>query len=380
MLNSVLPASQKASYLPGDLLSFRLQAPMPGMGIMTDTIRLSGALSVTDANARILATDQVYWNAQIGVHGLINQISTSCDKHGVLESISDYGRAVATIRAAEQGALQTTGDAHCALELCAPDNYATRDIAFGQAAGAATQATPFAMKPKICLNGAAVIDQNGNSVAACVPFDRTGDIEISIILSQATSFLHGAKLAPPSTITYSLSNVQLVYWCAKAPSNVRIHMPKIECLYRTLPSTTASFQTKGTMVASRMLMSFIETANLQNPTFDSYRSVNAGVQRLSFTYGDGTSIVTTTFRNQQEIMANYLLAMRDSASFAAALATVVGLGSVTTSPVQSGYGVGIAFEGGVDMRSSQLGLVLEGMTPAASGYTGYLVFEGSFVL
>ncbi len=99
MLNSVLPASQKAAYLPGDLLSFRLQAPMPGMGIMADTIRLSGTLSVTTAaGARIANTDRVYWNAQIGVHGLINQISTSCEKHGVLESISDYGRAVATIR------------------------------------------------------------------------------------------------------------------------------------------------------------------------------------------------------------------------------------------------------------------------------------------
>lgn len=379
MLNSVLPASQKAAYLPGDLLSFRCQAPMPGMGMMADTIRISGTLTVTDAaGARINNTDRVYWNAQIGVHGLINQISTSCEKHGVLESISDYGRAVATIRAAELGALQTTGDAHAALELCAPDNYSTRDIAFGEQAGAATIATPFAMKPMICLNGAAVLDKDGNASAACVPFDRTGDVEISIILSQASSFLHGADVAGK---TYTLSNVQLVYWSAKAQSNVRIHMPKIECLYRTLPSTTASFQTKGTMVASRMLMSFIATADLQDPTFDSYRSVNAGVQRLSFTYGDASSLVTTTFRNQQEIMANYLLAMRESASFAAALATVVGLGSMTTSPVQGGYGVGIGFQpAGVDMRTSQLGLVLEGMTPVVGGYTGYLVFQGAFAL
>ncbi len=369
MMQSVLPASTRQFYLPGDVLSFKLQSPSDGMGIVPGTIRLSGTLWVgtpnaqpaTNAPARLANTDRVYWNSLIGMHGLLNQLSTSCQKHGSLEMISDYGRAVATLRATLDGQVQTTLTSSRALELCAPDNYSTSLIAFGQSA--AVFQIPFCIKPEICLNGA----------TARVPFERTGDIEITCILSQATSFLHGADVAGK---TFQLSDVQLSYLVAKAPNNVKLEMPKIECLYRSLTSTTNSFQTKGTMVATRMLMTFIPTAQLADATFDSFRSVNAGIQRVTFTYGDSTSLVTTTFRDQSEIMANYLMASQASASFSSALATVVGLGSDPTSPVQGGYGVGIAFLGGVDMRSTQLGLLLEGISGALLPMTGYLVFQG----
>jgi hypothetical protein len=130
-----------------------------------------------------------------------------------------------------------------------------------------------------------------------------------------------------------------------------------------------------------MLMSFVPQAQLADPTFDTFRSVNIGIQRLTLTYGDGTQLYTTTFRDQNEILTNYLFALRASDNFGSALATPVGLGSATTSPVQTGYGIGVSFEGGVDMRSSQLGVVMEGIEDGGLlPISGYLVFQGAFAL
>lgn len=365
-MQSQLPASQRASYQPGDLLSFRLESPGEGLGIVPGSIRLSGTMSVTDAaGARIAQTDAVMWNPLIGAHACINQLSVASEKLGTLESISDYGRAVATLRAADTGALETTSAAHKALELCMPDGYATQRVAYGQSAD--VFATPFCISPMMCINQA----------SSNIPFQRTGAMTVTMILSQASQFLHGADAAGK---LYALSNVQLVYYVAASPNNKRIEMMKTECLLRTLPSASSAFQTRGSMVATRMLMSFIPQAQLGDQAFDQYRSVNAGVQRLSFTYGDSSNVVTTTFRNQQEVMANYLFAMRTSAGFASALATVIGLDSLPSSSAHGGYGVGIMFDGGIDMTSTQLGLVLEGLDMSQGALAGYLVFQGAVAL
>lgn len=379
IFQAVLPSSQKASYNPGDLLSFRLQTPaLVGYGIVPGSLRLSGTLTVGVAGTpltRLANTDRVYWDAVCGMHGVINQLSVSGDRVGTIESISDYARCVATLRNAEMGTVQSTLDSMRALELAMPDNYATQPVAFGQAAG--QFATPTAIRPLCCLNNASDV----------IPFDKTGNLEINIITNQALTFLHGTDVAGKS---YSLADIQVSYFIAPVKAG-KVQLSKLECLYRTMPSSSASFQTRSSMVVSRLLMSFIPTTNLTNPVNNSLQCVNANIQRMVLTYGDGQSLVTTSFNNTQEIASAGLFAVRVGTDFASSNGTVVSLQAPYTSAAANGYVIGSAFPGGVDVRQTTLGIQLEGIGTsldpnAAAGtydglpYSGYIVLQGAIEL
>lgn len=376
---AVLPSSQKATYNPGDLLSFRLQAPpMPNMGIVAGSLRLSGTLVVTDAaGARIAETDLVYWDGVTGMHSLINQLSISGDRVGTIESIQNYDRAVATLRVAEMGQVQSTLDSMRALELAAADEYSTQPVAFGQVYDPTGTPrlipVPWAIKPTCVINNA----------SGSIPFDKTGMLEITMILSAATSFLHGDDVAGK---TYALADVQMSYYVAPV-TNAKVQMSKIECLYRTMPSSTASFQTRSSMVVSRLLMTFIQTAQLADPTVNSKKCPDVGITRLVFTYGDGQSLITTSYNSQEEIVAAALFAVRSGCNFASAGITPISVDADPDSPAASGYVVGSAFVGGVDARNTTIGITLEGLgttTPGAAPvglpFSGFIVLQGAIEL
>lgn len=365
---SVLPNVQKASYQGGDLVTFDISADM-AKALVPGSLRLTGSLTVGiigDPPTQINAGTQVYMNPLIGVHGAIDQISTTSSTKGTLENITDYGRAVITMRQAKFGQVEATSTAVASLELCMPDAYSTQPLFRGHDAN--TLANDFCISPRICVN----------SSATSVPFSRLGTISIAMILAQPSRFLHGAN-AP--LCTYLLSNLQLTYLATQATKDMNqpIVMAKTECVRRQLATGSTSFQTNASLIASKLLGTFVLQSTLSDPTLDHYRSINLDIEQLGFTYNNSDELVSFLQEGQNEIIANFLFASQERSVFRSALATSQGINAVTTSPVQGGYGVGACFSPAVDMSRNQLGVTINGAV-VPSTVIAYFVFQGAIVV
>lgn len=367
---SVLPNVQKTSYVGGDMITFELNAD-PNLAILPGTVRISGAILVGKSTTfdQIDLGAEVFMNSTVGMHAAFDQVSVSCPLRGTLENISDYGRTVLTVRQSVSGQLESTSDSQLAQELCLPDAYSYSQLFYGRGAGQNFRTLDFCVAPQICLNQSAQM----------IPFKRTGTITVQTTISQKYRLLHGDDAA---TSDFRLSNLQLTYIAAPVIAKMTempVVLGKTECVRRQLATSSTSFQTNASLSASSVLATFIPQADLADPAEDSYKSVNIQIAQLGFTYNDGDSLVSYQLDSQEEIMMNYLFALKDGADFSSALAMVQGLNSDIESPAHMGYGIGAKFEPAVDMVKSQLGVMINGASVPAT-VIGYFVFRGGIVI
>jgi hypothetical protein len=365
---SVLPNAQKASYVGGDLITFDINAD-PSLALRPGSIRICGSMRVSAlvGGGQIPNPTQVFMNATVGMQSVIDQVSTSCSLKGTIENISDYGRAVMTVRQGTSGQLQSTSTSPRTQELCLPDSYSYFPVFFGRAAN--DRSTDFALSPMIAVN----------QTLQHLPFSRTGTITITLILAQSTRALHGPDAA---ACTYDLQNLQLTYVAAPITAEaakIPVVLGKTEVVRRQLASASTSWQTNASLAAQKMLGSFILQDDLADPVLDHFKTQNISIAQLGFTLNDGNSLITFRQANQEEIMMNYLFALEDASVFRAALATVPGLNSDLEAVIHGGYGVGAVFPPSIDLSKYSMGMTIDGAT-VDTGVIGYFVFQGGMAI
>jgi len=364
--SSVQPENQKPSYGEYDNVDFRISAI--GRKIVEGSITLLGDISVTDNND---LTETVAYDPFIGAHSFIDTLTTTFAKTGQVETLRFYPRYVS----AEAKAKLTKEDLFNSAYVCenrVPDSrmasnmlkglvpYALQGGAFN---ADETRKLDFAIKPKFCLN--APIGDN------LLPYEKTGDILISMTIPRTVSVLFGnADIGLDMKI--QITNLRLNYTTVADDGK---YSPKYVMrirsdLKQTIQSTYSNISTKVPIVADSFFMSFIRQAEENQALFNGMENQRLpNVSRVEFLWNDSFSQeFTYELDNEEEILTNYIKAINKT----------VGDNNANANALNSNdsYGIGLSFGQFLDLSKSKIGINIQSAVSSEEPYTAYAFFLG----
>ena len=294
-----IPENNKDVYTASDNVSFMINGD-EGMSLLKNSVRLEGNLQVLVGGVRQVA-QLVYFNPQVGAHGLIESMQVST-QNGLVENISnDYGRLVNMKEQATRSINDTlNGSEMCELKM--PTNHQIQNYGHGtkshsnQAGSVITDDVSFSVKPLCCLNR--VSSESGN-----LPFSRSGSVKLQLILSRDLSFLYG-NVATGTALTYEIRNLKLSY--VQVPSQDLDNQPQM-CrtflsIKQTLNSNVSSVNAKVPAEVDAVSISFQRTANENTVRNDNYKLDNVdGMKRLEFGFNNSVEMVKYQIEDRGEM-------------------------------------------------------------------------------
>jgi hypothetical protein len=360
------PENTKQSYPEYDTVDFRISAI--GRKLVEGSITLLGDISVTDNND---LTETVAYDPFIGAHSFIDTLTTTFAKTGQVETLRFYPRYVS----AESKAKLTKEDLFNSAYVCenrVPDSrmasnmlkglvpYALQGGAFN---APETRKLDFAIKPKFCLN--APIGDN------LLPYEKTGDILISMTIPRTVSVLFGnTDIGLDKKI--ELTNLRLAYTTVADDGKYsgKYVMRIRSDLKQTIQSTYSNISTKVPIVADSFFMSFIRQSEENQPLFNGLENQRLpNVSRVEFLWNDSFSQeFTYELDNEEEILTNYIKAINKT----------VGDNNANANALNSNdsYGIGLSFGQFLDLSKSKIGINIQSAVSSEEPYTAYAFFLG----
>jgi hypothetical protein len=340
--SSIYPLSQRTNgqYLPNDTVDFLLD--FAGREIVKNSIRISGNLVVTQGEAVVNATQDIYFDAKTGCHGLFQQyIVSSSDK--VIQNFQSAPRWLAMMESAKNSAITCGGTLdHAAALQCAKDEDTQIIMAGGKS---------FSVKPYIGINNS----------SANLPYSKFGQIKITCLVSSITQFLFGDNVN--ANTAFYLTDLQLSYRTVPEVTVGPVVMEVITTIKQTVSSQQNQLSVICPNASSAIALSFVPLAT-ENALTAKYTRMSQlpAVKRVESSYNDITVGVSLQFalENPQEISLNYLMAM--------------GWDGITSQTVDGDYyGIGFDFGDRV-LPNTKIGVYIE--SEIASAYAAYMYFKG----
>ena len=318
--NLVLPTSadpRASGWTQNDRCVFKLNNP--GQSLRKGTIRFNGLLTlyrnVNGSTSKVDATDQIRLNPNAGISGLIYQVSTRFNGANV-ETINNYARVLALKNEAKFFQIDNATTTQSMLELMTYSNdaYAVGDdlkinILQGLKYPSVTNTSelPFSIDLDICLN----------SSTENIPFSRTGEVEISIILQDITKAgITALGNIPNATYTYFMKNIEIRYITdEEGPSTGAIVLEiKNEAHVPTILNKTSSLEFAPTNAFDSVVCSFLKqghdstTASL-NYDWLASEAITEQIEYLEVKVNGRDDFLRYPLRFQtSELLYNYLLA------------------------------------------------------------------------
>lgn len=340
--SSIYPLSQRTNgqYLPGDTVDFLLD--FAGREIVKNSIRISGNLVVTQTEVPVNATQDIYFDAKTGCHGLFQQyIVSSQDK--VIQNFQSAPRWVAMMESAKNSAITCGGTLdHAAALQCAQDDNTKVIMAGGKS---------FSVKPYIGINNS----------SANLPYSKFGQIKITCLLSSITQFLFGDNVN--ENTAFYLTDLQLSYRTVQEATVGPVVMEVITTIKQTVSSRQNQLSVICPNASSAIALSFVPLGT-ENALTAKYTRMSQlpNVKRVESSYNDVTVGVALQFalENPQEIALNYLMAMAWD--------------GVTSQTVDGEYyGIGFDFGDRV-LPNTKIGVYIE--SEIDNAYAAYMYFKG----
>jgi len=363
LYNLVLPTSvePQGGWKANDRCVFKINHT--GQQMRPRSVRLNGVLQLwrnAAQSEKVTVADKLTLNPNAGFNGVIRQISTKF-QGSVVETINEFGRFVAMKNEAHYYQLDHATSSDAMLELMAFSNDAyteaavdgkvclTQGMKFPLDANASE--LPFSIDLDICVNSSEV----------ALPYNRTGEIEISIILQDNTKIGLISKADTQGIYTYAIKNLELRFLSEpeQATSGAIIlesksndHIPTILNRFSTIEFTPAhAFDT--------VLCSFLKAGHdsaYNNASYD-YLATEAITEQIEFMEfkinGQDNVLQYPLMKQTSEILYNYLLAWKPFIHLGDEM--VVKKHGLTytklNNTLKTGYGVGVHLHGGVDANS-----------------------------
>ena len=236
--------------------------------------------------------------------------------------------------------------------------------------GGLTRPMNFAIKPDFCLNNfVAGTDSN-------LPFAKTGDITISLIVAQSISVLYGTAKNEAGSIgvdrNISISNLRLIF--TSVPDDGKYakayEMRISSSLKQSLQSSYASISTLAPLVSDRFWMSFVPQSwdnSAENNGLACFRIPN--VSRVQYLWADSFNAeYTYELVDEEEILTLGVKAVNN----------IVGDNQASLNILASndGFIMGIPFGSFIDLRQNKLSINIESAISSSSPVTAYMFFSG----
>ena len=367
------PSNKKDTYTEFDNIDFTLNAT--GRKLVGGSVRLLGDVTVYPAGGDPL-TETVQFDGLTGSHSWFSQIATSCSNIGQIESLNFYPHMVAS-KARAQLAREDVFQSQYTCENRCPDGRVAAALLKGTTFGdgvtynsTLTRPMNFAVKPDFCLNNfVAGTDSN-------LPFAKTGDITVSLIVSQSTSVLYGTAKTGTGAIgvdrNITISNLRLSFTTVPDDGKyAQAYQMRVgSSLKQSLQSTYANISTLAALTADRFWMVFVPQNLDTSAEYNGlacYRPPN--ISRVEYLWSDSFSAeYTYAIVNEEEMLTNFVKAVN----------RVVGDNQCGLNILASndGFGLGLQFGSFVDLRKNKISVNIQSGISSTAPVTAYMFFSG----
>ena len=347
--HSSLPEATQSTYIEHNNIDFVLNVG-EGRSLVRNSVRINAEIKITtDGTTRPVVAgigSGVYLDFRIGAHGVIESCQTVFGNSGLKENIQNYARWV------EMNALGSLyEDDFCnasnQVELRAPNETASAWLSQGYIS---TTTNPtddnqdFSIKPLCILN---------KMTGSHLPFEKSGEIRLTINLARNMSALMGSNQGPGAT--YELSNVHCSYHSVPTVGNWQQTATSMRSVYNvksTILSGSANVSAQVPAVCDAVSVSF-QSQNRENQNVvNNYQCETVqGIKRVQFLFNDSTNkYITYEMNDQQEMLNRYV------DSFVNTGHNMVSGDAFRTN---AGFGLGLHFQGFIDLSNQRFALQLE---------------------
>jgi len=298
--SSGIPENNKDTFTANDNITFMITGDQD-MSLLKNSVRLEGNLKILIGGGQV-TTELVYFNPQVGAHGILESMQVST-QNGLVENISNSYPRLVNMKEQATRSINDSLNGSEACELKMPTNHHVQNYAHGtkshtnQAAQQLNDPMSFSFKPLCCLNR--VASSSGN-----LPFGRVGFVKLQVILSRDLGLLYG-NVAGASDLTYELTNVKLSY--VQVPSQDLDNQPQMcrsfVSVKQTLNSNVSSINAKVPSAVDAVSISFQRTANENTVRNDNLKLDNVdGLTRLEFGFNNTVEMVKYQIEDRGEMI------------------------------------------------------------------------------
>jgi len=392
--NLVLPTStdpRALGWTQNDRVVFKINNP--GQALRKGTLRFNGLLTifrtVNGVSSKVDSTDQIRLNPNAGVSGLIYQASTRFNGASV-ETINNYGRILALKNEAKFYQMDNATSTNSMLQLMTYSNdaYATGDdlkinilqgLKYPSVAN--TSELPFSIDLDICVNSSTVN----------IPFTRTGEIEISLILQDITkSGITALGNIPNATYSYYMKNIEMRYITDELTADDKgaiVLEIKNEAHVPTILNKTSALEFASTNAFDSVVCSFLKQGHDSTNASLAYdwlasEAITEQIEYLEVKVNGRDDFLKYPLRfNTTEVIYNYLLAwspyihIYDDLTVNRHGLTYTKLGNT----LPTGFGMGCHLYGGLD-AGTRLSFNLTLKSPPITPYRAFIVTLGKLLL
>lgn len=298
--STAIPENSKDTFTENDNVVFMINGDQ-GMSLLKNSVRLEGNVKVFIGGAQV-TTELVYFNPQVGAHGLVESMQVSTQS-GLVENISNAYPRLVNMKEQATRSINDSLNGSEACELKMPTSHQIQNYCHGtkshgnQAGSVVIDPMSFSFKPLCCLNR--VASSSGN-----LPFSRVGSVKLQFILSRDLGFLYG-NVAAASDLTYELTNLKLSY--VQVPSQDLDSQPQMcrsfVSVKQTLNSNVSSINSKVPSVVDAVSISFQRVADENTVRNDNLKLDNVdGLSRLEFGFNNSVEMIKYQIENRGEMI------------------------------------------------------------------------------
>lgn len=371
--HSVQPSNKKPEYNEFDNIDFILNAN--NRKLIGGSLRIQGDVTCYPDGVNPL-TETISFDGLTGSHSWFNSIITSCSSIGQIENMNFYPHMVAS-KARAQLSREDVFQSQYACENRVCDGRFSSALLKGTVYGDnatwdkdLTNPMNFAIRPDFCLNN--FLAGTDNNLA----FAKTGDITISLIISQSISVLYGTQKTGTKVIgidrNLTLSNLRITFISipddGKYPNAYQMRVSS--ALKQSIQSTYANISTLAPLIADRFWMVFVPQDQDNSALYNGlacYRPPN--VTRVEYLWSDSFNTeYTYAIINEEEMLTNFVKSVNGVSSDNQATLNILAS--------NDGYGLGMGFGSFIDLRQNKLSVNLESGISSSFPITCYMFFSG----
>ena len=348
MYHEVIPENLLSSYGEFDNVDMVLSAG-EGRSLNLQSVRIEGELSVVngagDLSVVANAGKQIVLDHLTGAHSFFESFSTSVTSptNFVIENLSEYPRYVKMSMAGMAGP-NDMNNSNNVCELKAPNANMTNNVLQGVFPNVATndlRLNPdFSVRPLICLNSG-----NGS-----LPYRKSGDVRLSFILARTAGALFGKDMA--DDVVYSIKDLRCRFTSSPDDgSNDPVVMKSKIHIKQSIQSSQANITTRAPGVCFGMSASF-QTQTEENTNNHNNLQLNSihNLRQTQFQFNNSSNtLISYIVKDNVELVTRYIDSFLDTGRNSLSLVNLAN---------NSGFGIGLDFDGAVDLRKSNFSLQL----------------------
>jgi len=363
--HSAQPEATQATYTEFNNMDFILNVG-EGRSLMKNSVRLNADIKITNDGTNVSA-GKVYLDYRIGAHAVIESVQVSfgggmMGGGGLKENIQNYARWVAmrAIGTLYEDDYLNAGNI-CELRAINGDISAHNSIGeVTEGTVPVTQPLDFSLKPQCLLN---------NMMGDALPFEKSGEIRLTINLARNMSALMGANKG--NLAKYELTNPHVSYHSMPTngdPSKTNTSMRSVYNVKSTVLSGTANISAQVPAVCDAVSCSF-QYQNRENVNVFSNTACETvqNIRRVQFLFNDSTNkYITYEMDDQNEMIHRYIDSFGNSGHNQMML---------DTFRSNNGFGIGLHFQGFIDLSQQRFGVQLTSDVDNQKPMNIYLYFH-----